>query len=104
MGWLLVAFDLPVVEPEQRKKATQFRKFLLDDGYIMIQYSVYARSMVSQARTQTHMRRLRKHIPEEGRVRAIYITQAQWDRSYIMYGEPMGKQDPEQIPKQLLFW
>ena len=50
MGWMIVAFDLPVVEKEQRKAATRFRKFLLDDGYQMLQFSVYARSLVSHAR------------------------------------------------------
>ncbi len=40
MGWLVVAFDLPVVEKEQRKAATDFREYLLDDGYTMMQFSV----------------------------------------------------------------
>jgi len=41
--WIIVFFDLPVKKPAQRRAATQFRKFLLKDGYIMLQYSVYAR-------------------------------------------------------------
>jgi CRISPR-associated protein Cas2 len=36
MGWLIVAFDLPVGTRRQRKEATDFRKFLLDDGCQMI--------------------------------------------------------------------
>lgn len=32
MGWFIVAFDLPVGTKEQRKTATDFRNFLLDDG------------------------------------------------------------------------
>ena len=38
MGWLVVAFDLPVVEKEQRKAATDFRNYLIDDGYTMMQF------------------------------------------------------------------
>ena len=41
MGWLMVAFDLPVLSKEQRKRATDFRNFLRDDGYSMMQWSVY---------------------------------------------------------------
>ena len=55
MGWLMVCFDLPVMTKKQRKVATQFRKSLLDDGYQMIQYSVYARPCVTFSRQQTHL-------------------------------------------------
>jgi CRISPR-associated protein Cas2 len=36
-------FDLPVETREQRKIATKFRKYLLDEGYVMMQFSVYYR-------------------------------------------------------------
>ena len=67
MGWLIVAFDLPVGTKKQRKTATDFRNFLLDDGYQMIQFSVYARACVSFARQETHIERLKKTLPSEGR-------------------------------------
>lgn len=77
MGWLMVCFDLPVLTKAERKRATQFRKFLLDDGYDMIQFSVYARPCVTFARQQTHLRRLELNVPPEGSVRAIFVTRAQ---------------------------
>src|SRR5438067_997488 len=52
MGWLVVAFDLPVGTKQQRKQATGFRDFLIEDGYQMIQFSVYARACVSFARQE----------------------------------------------------
>ena len=104
MGWLMVAFDLPVVEPEQRRRATQFRKFLLDDGYLMIQWSVYARSCVSFARQQTHLQRLKAHVPAEGCIRAWYITRAQWERSYVIHGSPAREGPPEDMPEQIQLW
>ena len=39
--WIMVMFDLPVIEKEDRKAATDFRKALLDNGFMMSQYSVY---------------------------------------------------------------
>lgn len=33
--WMLVMFDLPVLEPEERRAATQFRNQLLDLGFEM---------------------------------------------------------------------
>ena len=38
-----VMFDLQVGAEKERKMATKFRNFLLDDGYIMMQFSVYSR-------------------------------------------------------------
>jgi CRISPR-associated protein Cas2 len=104
MGWLLVAFDLPVVEPEQRKRATDFRKFLLDDGFQMIQFSVYVRSCVTFARQQTHIDRVKANLPPEGSVRILYVTRAQWDRSFLLHGSPAKALTPEKMPEQLQLW
>ena len=102
MGWLLVTFDLPVIEPEQRKRANNFRKFLIDDGYLKIQLSVYARSCVSFARQETHINRLKKNTPPEGTVRAIFITRFQWDKSFVIHG--LEKSKPEGLPEQIQLW
>lgn len=104
MGWLIVAFDLPVTEKEARKAYTNFRKFLLNDGFQMIQFSVYARPMVTHARMQTHIRRVEQEIPPEGSIRAWYVTQAQWQRSLVIHGRPAQKVDPEHIPEQIQLW
>jgi CRISPR-associated protein Cas2 len=104
MGWLVVAFDLPVMKKEQRKAATDFRQFLLDDGYQMMQYSVYIRSCVSFARQLTHLERVKKHLPPEGSVRAIFVTRAQWERSFVIQGAPAKPQEPEDMPEQIQLW
>ena len=104
VGWMIVAFDLPVTTKKQRKQATLFRKFLLGNGFTMVQYSFYARPMVTHARMETHMRRVRAELPPEGSVRALYVTQAQWDRSFIAYGKPLEEAEPEKIPEQLQLW
>lgn len=104
MGWLLVAFDLPVKTPQERKRYTKFRDFLLGDGYQMIQFSVYVRPCVTFARQQTHINRLKACIPEDGHVRAIYLTRAQWEKAYIICGAPGKPLEPETLPEQFLLW
>ena len=104
MGWLVVAFDLPVLTKSQRKCATGFRKFLLDDGFQMIQFSVYARPCVSFARTETHVARVRGALPDEGSVRVIFVTRAQWENSYVIHGSPAKVSSPESMPDQLQIW
>ena len=40
---MIVFFDLPMVTKAEKKVYVQFRRFLLNDGYDMIQWSVYGR-------------------------------------------------------------
>lgn len=104
MGWLIVAFDLPVLTKPQRRAATHFRNFLLDDGYQMLQFSVYIRACVTFARQETHLDRVRNNLPPEGSVRAFFVTRSQWERAFVLYGSPAEEQAPEGLPAQLQFW
>jgi CRISPR-associated protein Cas2 len=104
MGWLMVTFDLPVGTKKQRKAATDFRNYLLDDGYQMIQFSVYARACVSFARQETHIERLKKNLPPEGSVRAIFVTRVQWEKSFVIHGAPAVETEAEDLPEQIQLW
>lgn len=104
MGWLIVAFDLPVGSKKQRKAAHDFREWLKDDGFQMLQWSVYGRACVSFARQETHMQRVKAHLPEEGSVRVIFVTRAQWERSHVIHGAPARSVPPEDLPQQAQFW
>ncbi|MGI9558892.1 MAG: CRISPR-associated endonuclease Cas2 [Thermodesulfobacteriota bacterium] len=87
MGWMLVLFDLPVTTKRERGRATRFRKNLLDDGYTMLQFSVYMRSCSSWERMQKHAQRLKIYAPEGGNIRAIMMTEKQWVKSIAIVGE-----------------
>ena len=42
--WVMVFFDLPTDTKKEVKAATEFRKQLMSDGFVMFQYSIYLRS------------------------------------------------------------
>lgn len=71
MGWILVMFDLPVVEQDERKQASRFRHELLNLGYFMMQESVYARNCVSQDKYQQYLNDLKALSPDKGLVNAF---------------------------------
>ncbi|MDA7525303.1 CRISPR-associated endonuclease Cas2 [Verrucomicrobia bacterium] len=100
----MVAFDLPVGTKDQRRTATGFRKFLLDDGFQMIQFSVYVRPCVTFARQQTHINRVKVHLPPEGSVRVLFVTRSQWERSHVIHGKPSKEEKPESLPDQIQLW
>lgn len=76
--WLVVMFDLPVLTKVQRGRAARFRRFLLKDGYLMLQLSVYARICNGSEMTGKHLKRLQDGIPPEGSVKALQITDKQY--------------------------
>jgi len=102
MAWVLVFFDLPVGTPEERKAAANFRKDLLKEGYIMVQFSVYARPCGSADRVETQVRRLKPKIPPRGEVRTLIISDAQWGRMLVMRSQQ--KVDSEPQPEQMMFF
>jgi len=97
--WIIVFFDLPVKRPKQRRSATQFRNFLLKDGYVMLQFSVYARVCKGQEAVNKHLARVTSVLPEEGSVRALQVTDKQFSKMKILLGNlvPEERIDGEQL-------
>ena len=62
---IIVFFDLPVVKKKDRKIYAQFRRFLLNDGYDMLQFSVYSRLCNGTDMTNKHMKRLVSELPRD---------------------------------------
>lgn len=97
--WLLVLFDLPVRSKPQRKRATKFRKMLIEDGFDMMQYSVYLRPCPSEENTDVHLRRVENSLPPEGHVRIFKITDKQFERMLCFRSGEVS--DLESMPEQL---
>ncbi|BAR06430.1 CRISPR-associated Cas2 [Scardovia inopinata] len=76
--WCLVMFDLPVQTKKQRRAATEFRNILLDLGYAMVQYSVYARYTPTQSGNRTTVKVIKRNLPPQGKVRILHISDHQW--------------------------
>ena len=93
-------FDLPVTLPEQRKAATRFRTHLLDLGFEMVQFSVYARHLYNKERAETIIPKIRREVPEDGKVKIITITDKQF--SQIKHFGKGGKK-PEKLSQLTLF-
>lgn len=84
--WLFVFFDLPVGTKPERRAATRFRNFLKDDGYMMLQWSVYARVCRGEEAVDKHLLRVTKSLPSKGSVRALQVTDKQYARMRLLLG------------------
>ena len=81
--WLIAMFDLPVVESRNRKAAARFRKKLIQSGFMMMQFSVYARFFDNEDASDVYARRIKSWLPPMGDVRIILITDRQFSKMKI---------------------
>ena len=86
-------FDLPVVTEKERKIATKFRKFLLDGGYIMMQYSVYSRICKNNDDLNKHINRIKINTPKNGNVRLLQVTENQYNNIIMFSGTKKVEED-----------
>jgi CRISPR-associated protein Cas2 len=100
---LMVFFDLPVGTREERRIATQFRKFLLRDGYDRIQWSIYARVINGADAVEKHLKRLEYHLPPDGSVRALQLTEKQFAAMIILVGPKRTQEKRANWEQTLLF-
>jgi CRISPR-associated protein Cas2 len=92
--WLFVFFDLPVGTKSERGEATRFRNFLKSDGYMMIQFSVYARVCLGEEAVDKHLSRVTKNLPKKGSVRTLQVTERQYARMKLLIGEYKKMKNP----------
>ena len=100
---LLVFFDLPVVTRAERRAYTIFRRFLLNDGYDMIQFSVYGRILNGNDAEQKHLKRLIDNLPPEGSVRCLTVTERQFASMKMLVGLPLFQEKAVRANQMLLF-
>ena len=100
---ILIFFDLPVKTKAERHTATRFRKFLLNDGYYMVQYSVYARICNGTDSVATHRARLEPEIPKKGSVRMLVVTEKQYNSIEILTGHPEFYDKPQEKEQLMEF-
>lgn len=100
---ILVFFDLPVKTKPQRRKATQFRNFLIKDGYYMVQFSVYARVCNGNDMVELHRKRLKANVPDDGSIRVLVITEKQYENVEILLGRKSKYEKPIEFETLSLF-
>lgn len=96
--WMVVMFDLPVIERAERKAATDFRNALLDMGFEMSQFSVYMRFCTSHAQVDTYCKRVEQALPAGGKVNILQFTDRQYERIIAYRGQE--KQPKNRVPDQ----
>ena len=100
---MMVLFDLPTVTKTDKRAYTLFRRFLLNDGYDMIQFSVYGRILNGSDAEEKHMKRLLVNLPSEGSIRVLTVTEKQYAGMKLVVGLPLFQEKKVNSAQILLF-
>ena len=100
---MMVFFDLPTVTKAEKRAYTLFRRFLLNDCYDMIQFSIYGRILNGTDAEDKHMKRLLVNLPPEGSIRVLTVTEKQYASMKILVGMPLFQEKQVNSSQILLF-
>jgi CRISPR-associated protein Cas2 len=78
---------LPTVTAENRKEYARFRKYLVKNGFIMLQESVYCKLALNQTVSEAITQGVRKNKPSDGLVQVLTLTEKQFSKMEIITGE-----------------
>ena len=94
--------NTPTDTQNARRAYARFRKDLLEDGFTMMQFSIYIRHCASLDNAALHVRRMGGKVPSAGEVRFLTITDRQFSRIEVFVGKK--RQPTPAPPSQLEFF
>lgn len=96
-------FDVPTKTKNEQKNANKFRNNLIKLGFFMMQFSVYMKICKGVASAQSALNRVRLILPPLGNVRALIITEKQFDNMQILLGSPRFNEQVNDYKNLVLF-
>ncbi len=79
-------FDLPTLTLNDLREYRKFRKYLLSNGFIMLQESVYTKLAINPTVSEQIRKGLRNNMPKDGLVFVLSITEKQFNAIELLVG------------------
>lgn len=90
---LFIMFDLPVETSSERRAYRKFIKFLTNEGYVRIQYSIYCKLIFNRGTLNHQYLKIKQHLPVRGTVQSLVVTEKQFSSMEFLVGESKSKFD-----------
>ena len=84
---LMLFFDLPMLTSKDKREYNRFHKYLLRNGFIMMQKSVYTKLVINNVTSAAVKQRIRDNVPTDGIVEMLEITENQFSKIEYLVGE-----------------
>lgn len=87
----IIFFDLPNVYAKDKRNYNLFRKFLINEGFLMMQESVYSKIILNSEQNKYLIERIKKHAPRKGLIQVLSVTESQYAKMIYVVGESKSK-------------
>lgn len=84
---LILFYDLPTTTKKDVKEATEFRKKIINKGFLSMQESVYIKQCINHDSVNRTLIYIDKILPNNGDIRIIAVTEKQYMDMKILKGE-----------------
>lgn len=84
---MILMFDMPTDTADERKAYRKFRKFLMSEGFIMHQFSVYSKLLLNNSANKVMVDRLQENNPKKGSITLLTVTEKQFARMIYLHGD-----------------
>ena len=84
---LIIFFDLPTLTVTDKRNYRYFRKFLILNGFVMQQESVYSKLALNGTAINNLKEKIRKAAPPDGVVEMLCVTEKQFSGIEMITGE-----------------
>lgn len=84
---VMVFFDLPTLTSTDRKEYVKFRKYLIKNGFLMMQESVYTKIVLNKTVADSVTKAVKQNKPLSGLVQLMIVTEKQFSRMEYICGE-----------------
>lgn len=87
----IVFFDLPTIYSKDKRAYTLFKRFLINEGFIMMQESVYSKITLNQQQMDSLVQRIRNKAPKKGLIQVMNVTEKQYSKIEFITGKANTK-------------
>lgn len=84
---MLIFFDLPVTNSFEKRAYREFHQFLIKNGFLMLQNSVYTKILLNGSALDLVKDNVYKHTPKSGSVCLLSITEKQFASMEFLVGK-----------------
>lgn len=84
---MILMFDMPVDTSEERKTYRKFRNFLINEGFVMHQFSIYSKLLLNNTANNAMIERLKANNPKKGNITLLTVTEKQFSRMVYLNGD-----------------
>ena len=84
---MIIFFDLPSTTYQDGVEYRKFRKFLINNGFIMMQESIYTKLVINNNSTKVMKTLINKNLPHNGLVQLLEVTERQFASIEYLVGK-----------------